>query len=191
MTGVPTAQELEKLPLRAIAAFAARAARRVEPELHGVIEDEILREALAIVENVASGETIDLPRPRLALVAAARVVEAAVPLDTRERHVAALAINSSALVAYAVLSGMSDPSKLRYYAEYAAREAERAARRAARLGETVSLAATEGARADYETLLRLFGEHQTVVVGDPVDLSARSPLGALMQGSQSGDAGRS
>jgi len=180
MTGLPTAEQLKKLPLRAIAAYTARAARRVLPELRGAVDDNIIEEALSLVENVASIEHLDLLDAASAALVASRTVGEAISLRGRQ-DIAVLSIFSAACTAHLLLMSAFEQHRAGRYAASAGREAERTARDSvAALDEPMATAAAEAARTDYETLLKTFGEHETVVVGDPIDLSETSFLGALM-----------
>ena len=79
MSDLPTIEQLQKLPLCAIAAYAERAARRVRPILHGVIEDSLVEKILSIVGNVASAENFDRLDAESTLFVALRL------MDTRAR----------------------------------------------------------------------------------------------------------
>jgi len=180
MINLPTVEELQRLPLRAIAAYAARAARRVRPVVSGVIEDDIIEEALSVIENVAPAERLDLLDAASACLAASRVGGAADALTTSTQQLAAIGIMSAAGTAYAVLQGAMEPKRRGYYAGHAARGADRAARTCDVLEETTARAAVEAARRDYEVLLKRSGGDEDVTVGDPIDLSEASMLGRLM-----------
>ena len=180
MTKLPTAEQLKRLPLRAVAAFAARAARRVARELRGAIDEELMERALSSIESVASSERLDRLDAASACLLGSRLAGAAAALKTPKQRLSALPVLSGIRAAYAVLQSAAEPERAEYYAAYAARAAERAARAADVLDEPVALAATNAAGADYEMLLRTYGENSAVVLGEPVDLSDRPLLETLV-----------
>jgi hypothetical protein len=55
---LPVAKDLEKLPMRAVLAYAARSARRCSSELRGAVADELLQNALAHIETTSTIEVI-------------------------------------------------------------------------------------------------------------------------------------
>src|SRR5258707_187438 len=55
---LPTVEQLERLPLRAVVAYAARTARRLSSELRGIVTDELLDELLVLVELVSTTNLI-------------------------------------------------------------------------------------------------------------------------------------
>ena len=192
MVGLPTAEQLEKLPLRAVAAYVARATRRVLPKLCGIVDDDIAEEAISIPERVASCERLDPADASSALQAAELMAKTAARTVRSQKYRAPLTICFGTLTAELLLRAafQKDTERAARYARRAARAAARTADRVVRtLDEPMATAAAEAVRTDYETLLRTFGEHQSVVVGDPIDLSAASLLGPLMgrKGGQRGD----
>jgi hypothetical protein len=181
MSDLPTVEQLQRLPLRAIAAYAARAARRVRPLLQGVIDDSVVADILSIVESVVSAENFDRLDSPSVLRAAARLMGASAPIEKSDSQcLAVMCLNRAALTAYAVLQGAAEPERASYYAAYAASGAEGAASDLVALDEPAATAAAKAARADYEMLLKMLGEHDTVTVGRPIDLSEGSFLGALI-----------
>ena len=180
MTTLPTAGQLQRLPLRAVAAYAARAARRARIALVGVMGDEIIEEALSIVEDVASAARIDQLDSASAALAASRVAEAMGGLNTAHERRASLCICAAARTAYAILQAADQPARTQHYAAYAARSAHSVANSTDLLGEAMGITAAKAARADYEMLLRTFGECESVHFGEPMDVSDSSILGRLM-----------
>lgn len=179
MTNLPSAKQLERLPVRAVLAYAARAARRMSVELRGTVEDETFQEALSIAESVASAARLDQLGAAAGAFAAARVAGTLGAIATRQGYLAALSIMDVAGAASnAVLAAVVEKGA-RESATYVARAAEQAASRFDILEEPMAAAAIQAARRDYEILLRNFGEHEAVVIGDPIDLSESSLLGPL------------
>ena len=179
MSELPTIEELQKLPLRAIAAYAARAARRVRPVLRGVIDDGLVEEILSIVERVVSAESFDRFDASSALYAASPILRQSVSIQTsNSQTLAVMSLVAAAQTAYAVLQYLhcvSEPDRASHYAVYAASAAESAAGDYVALDEPAATLAAKAARADYETFLKTQGQHDTVTLGRPIDLSALVP----------------
>lgn len=170
---LPTAEELARLPLRAVVAYAARTARRVSSELHGVVPDQLLDEALRLVEAVSAIDQIEQVDKASLVHAGERVVTAyaAAPAGVKspQRFLMVFSVVQAGLAAvYAILAALN-PGSARHQMKRAAQDAERAARPIRALSAAGSLAAMQAARRDYETLVREYGEHDEVVIGDPID----------------------
>jgi hypothetical protein len=202
IVGYSTPDELKRLPLRAIAALAARCARRVQhlarlpddrPEKERCLS--AVDEAIRLAEDFAKG----LPVPRVEAVV--REVEACRTLAqgqyARETAVAAivLAAHAAATAQHALeLEGESEseseephlfrnaePSPLPHLADLTA---DLAARDAFVAGMDAAGAAghsdgfIEAAREDYQKLLRLFlGTYPQA--GQPIDPPPDGPPGPL------------
>jgi hypothetical protein len=170
---LPAAKHLEKLPLRAIVAYAARTARRLSSELRGVVADVILDHAMDLLANVAMAlpfEEVDkVSVMHAAAQVAAAYADAPAALRSVERFRVVFAIGHAAeAVMFAVLAA-SNPDKARRLMESAALEAERATRPIEVLDSAASAAVTRATRQDYEILLRRYGERDEVVIGEPID----------------------
>jgi hypothetical protein len=144
------------------------------------MDDDIVEQALSIVENVASTDRLNRLDASSALLAASDVVRANVALNTPKTRLAAMCMFSAARTAYAVLQGASERKPSSYYASYAARAAASVANAVDVLDEPAAVLATRAARRDYETLLKVLGESETVTVGEAIDLSEASFLGPLI-----------
>lgn len=187
MTGLPSAEQLQRLPLRAVVIYAVRSARRVLPALPANMDDCVVEEALMLAEAVTSTESLQRLDPSPIHLATARVLEAfLVQKELEERRPgeirAVLSINSATRAAAAVLSAACEsdrPDRVARHAAYVARAAEATAGRVDILGETMAAAANVAAARDYEILLKTFGEHEPSVIGDPIDFSVDSLLGTL------------
>ena len=187
MVDLPTTEQTEKLPLRAIAAYAARAARRARPKLCGVVDDDIAEEALSLVERLASMKDLHPADEVSALELPSRLWTAAIPCDPSvegwQQHEAAMSLSSASLLVYWAISAAleQDPDRAAQCATGAARDARATTVCAAcAFDRPMATAIAEAAWADYRTLLAAFGEHEDVVLGDPIDLSPESLLGPLM-----------
>ena len=172
MTGrMPTAQDLEKLPIRAVVAYASRTARRLSSKLRSVIADDILDDALRLVDSVSMSYSIGDVDAASVLRASARVVEAysAVPEEMKslEKSRIVFSMVEAAQSAMRAVEAAADPANARHQMKYAAGAAQRATRDFAALDEGAA-AAAEAARRDYETLLAAYGEHEEPMLGDPV-----------------------
>ena len=182
---LPTAQQLGRLPLRAIAAYAARAARRAQTVLCGIIQENILEDAISIVEKTASLEKPDLPDAASAALANSHVMGAAISLKRPQEHHAVMSIHYATHTATLVLLVIQDLEKNRdREVRYAARAGQTAAKAAEgavdALDQPMATAAASAAWKDYAALSKRFGEHDTVVVGEPIDLSDISFWGTLV-----------
>ena len=172
MGNLPTIEELQKLPLRAIAAYAARAARRVRPVLRGVVDDGLVEEVLSIVESVVSAEDLDQLDASSAMFAASRIIGASRSIQKSDSQAyAVMCLFDAARTAYSVLQCVDYPHRESHYAAYAASAAECAAGDYVALDEPAATLAAKAARADYEMFLKTQGQHETVTVGRPIDLS--------------------
>src|SRR5262249_2862293 len=73
---LPTADQLSRLPLRALVAYAARNARRRSYELRGIVADQVLDDVLKLIELVSTADSIsELDKPSV-IRAAERVAAA-------------------------------------------------------------------------------------------------------------------
>ena len=171
-TALPTAEELEKLPMRAVVAYAARTARRLSSELRGVIEVEILDDALRLVDAVSTADRIGEIDQVSVIAAAERVAEAyaTAPAITKslKQFRIVFSLVQAALAAMNAIAAAVAPQRARYDMKRAATSAERAVRPIDALDELAARSATEAARQDYETLVRVYGQHDDVIIGEPV-----------------------
>ncbi len=171
---------LNHLPLRAITAFAARCARRVQPlfkleqpekkrnQEHVRAIEALLRAA----EEFANGQDLaEAGQACFARLDAGRDARTAAGHSPAER-VATAALAAARSVVYAA-RGPTDTAAV------VAREAESAAKEAA--GAEGSLKFAAALAKDYSVLLRLpLGKYPEV--GEPVDPSEAGPLGPLWLG---------
>jgi hypothetical protein len=192
-------EDLKRLPLRAIVAFAARCARRAEQATEGSGKPggtperrEVLEVSLRLAEDVANG------RPRDDVEAVLRVVDAsrAPEGDLASINAAAAAVVAAHVAAsawYALGAGGDARGKYAYELNPEGRqrlhEIDHLTADLAALGAFT--AAQEGAAAthfsdrfiqaairDYETLLSLnLGSYPEA--GQPIDPSPQGPLGPL------------
>jgi hypothetical protein len=197
-----TADDLKKLPLRAIVALAVRCARRVEPLAlppHDHPEKESLRsavaEALRVAEDFARG------RPCPAIESAVRAIEAgqgAVQGDlsrenayaavVRAAHAAAIALDALALRAEPeekrLVSGDRPPQPFPHLADLSADLAALWAFTAT-MDAARAIASTDdftrSPAEDYRKPLELkLGQYPEA--GQPIDPSPGGPLGPLRSG---------
>ena len=172
VVNLPTVRQLEKLPLRAVVAYAAKGARRVSSLLYDFVEMQIIEEALSIAEKVASTGQLDQLDAASTLRVAASVAEAAAAFDedVPERlHFAAQSVRSATWAAYCVIEAAGRPEKARHYATLTAEAAKIAVNAAEILDESAAAAAINAAKRDYDILLNTFGEHEETVIGDAID----------------------
>src|SRR3989304_9539293 len=163
-TLLPTADELQKLPMRAVVAYAARNARRLSSALRGIVAEPILDDALRAVDTVWRTHSI-AEIDRAAIVAASqRVAEAyaAAPagMKSPERFLLVFSLVNAALAAVDTIEAAAHPGSARHQMERAAAEAQKAASRIAALDKRAATTAAEAARNDYELLLKSCGGHE-------------------------------
>lgn len=169
---LPVAGELEKLPLRAVVAYAARTARRLSSELRGVIPQETLEDALGLVDSVAKASRIDRLDKASIIQGAERVVAAYAAAPSAMKSPATFKLVFSVLhaaeAAMFALLAAEDPSDPPNWRKDAADEAEQAVRCIRALSGPAATSATDAALLDYNVLVREYGQHARLVVGDPI-----------------------
>jgi hypothetical protein len=194
-----TAEDLKKLPLRAIVAFAVRCARRVEhlavpPDGHP--RQEALRAAIAEGLRVAEDFARGRPCPALegAVLAIEAGQEAAQGEITRENAYAAVvrAIHAAATAAHAIAEEQEPAEKRLVSGGPPVRPLEHVAQLSADLAALGSFTAardaaealrstddvTAWAAEDHRRLLEL-GLGRYPEAGQPIDPSPEGPLGPL------------
>ncbi len=197
-----SADDLKKLPLRAIVAFAARCARRVErPALPPDDHPDRERIASAIAEALRVAEDFARGRPCPTIEAAVRAVEAgqaaaqgdltgenAYAAVVRTAHAAACAIHAIAVreepEEKRLVSGGPPLHSLSHLADLTADLAALGAFTAA-VDASEAVASTSDlttwASEDYRKLLKLGLGHYPEA-GQPIDPSPDGPLGPLWPG---------
>lgn len=190
--------DLKKLPLRAIVAWAVRCARRVEhlarlPDDHRDKErcQKDVEQALRLAEDFAKGVAASDVEAVVSEIEACRTIargefvrESAMSAIVLAAHATATAMDALELEAESKevhRFKVADPTRLKHLvditADLAARDAYTAALDAAgAVGHSERV--VDAARNDYAKLLRLnLGSYP--VAGEPVDPSPEGPLGAL------------
>lgn len=178
--GLPSKDDLARLPLRALVALAARTARRVEsyarPGSQAATAD-----ALDVAERFARGEALE---PASAAQAASRAGASAYEVyadahrladataDANSAFRASAATTAAAQAANAVAAASSGPGAA--YGPAVASAASSAARAAAHVDKSV----TAPVAADYQKLLDL-GLGTFPEMGKPIDPAVNGPLGPL------------
>lgn len=166
---LPKTSELEKLPLRAIVAYAERVARRLSIELRGTIADDILDDAFRLIHKVCLNEDVDAN----AVMCGAQRVTSAYAATSGEATSNAqfrivFSICHAAMAAMNALLAAENPTRIIYYAKRTAIEAERTNRAIESLSIEAACTAKADAIRDYEALLGEYGEHEEVILGNPV-----------------------
>ncbi len=172
---LPTADQLQRLTLRAIAAYAVRSARRGSAMLRGTIQDAVIETPLHLAEQLIASRVVDQSAGYASAAAVAVVAKSMLNLDSRELKQAALCLTRVAMttvfISHAIYNLAGSKAARREIA-MAADEAARCARNSVdALGDAAAIVTAEAARADYEILRKHFGKHQDVVLGEPIDLS--------------------
>ena len=171
-TQLPTTEELERLTLRSVVAYAVRTARRITRGLHGIVADDLIADALKLAQDVSTSNfvgEIDLH----AVISAAESVTAAyadapADLQSLERFRIVFSLAHVAQTAmYAVLAA-ENAGGARHQMKRAAEEAQRAIHLIEVLSGTARDEAQAAARRDYDVLLREYGEQKEVILGEPV-----------------------
>jgi hypothetical protein len=170
---LPTAEQLEKLPMRAVIAYAARTAHRVSSEFRGIVADDILDDALRQVDIVSTTHLLREVDPASVITANERVIAAYVTapasMKSVEKFQLLFSLVHAALSAMNVLLAVANSSSARHQMNRAAQEALRTVRPLETATFETASAMIDAAKRDYELLLRKYGEHDEVVIGDPID----------------------
>jgi len=178
---LPTEDDIAKLSLRGIVAYAARAARRASPCLSSLEKADVVRRALANAESVVTAVELDPNQAHNVATAAAAAVGAMGESPPRYNVFAALSIFDCAMSAVNVLmaSHIKDVRSLQFkkFTKYAAHHAHRAVQRSCCIGDSAN--AIEAARRDYHGLVRVYGVHLDITFGESIDIGPSGPLGPL------------
>ncbi len=171
---LPTAKSIEELPLRAIVAYAARAARKLSVKLRGLIPDEVLDNVLDRTDQTYSSPFFSEIDISLLLHAVADLYGALgslddTPVDTfSDAHLAALCIARSATAGYFLVEAGADLMRANYHRARIVQKTELAVNSIASLC-TGATTFREAAREDFELLVSEYGLHDKVIIGPPVD----------------------
>ena len=172
-TKLPTARELEKLPMRAVVAYASRTARRLSADLRGVVPDELLDKMFETLDPVSKNYLIRGSDEASALNAARDIIAAyaAAPSDLQslKKFLIVFSILDAAFAAMGTVVAAVDPDTICHRMKSVAKAAEKAARHIRVLEPAAVATATAAARQDYELLLRQYGEHNKAIIGGPID----------------------
>ena len=166
---LPTSEDLTKLPLRAIVAYAVRTARRISFELRGVVAEHLMDELLCLVETALTTESIAGADKTLVLVAADHVAAAftaaPVSVQSAEKALLIFSLVQASLTAMHAVLAVEDSKNARSHAKKAAECAQKTASPIKSLGNETAL---QAAQQDYASLVRAYGEHDDIVLGEPV-----------------------
>jgi hypothetical protein len=159
---IPDAQELGKLPIRALIAYAARAARRASGELRGVLPAEVLENAIRVAEAVSTTEEMAATDASGAVSAGHRVAKAYADAPSVNRSAsrvrAVFRLVQATLATYwALRAASSPPAGARALLARAASSAARSARPIRPTDTRTAAGHASAARQDYDSLLREYG----------------------------------
>ena len=183
MVTLPTVNDLEKLPLRALVAYASRAARRLCSVFRGDPTEATVKNALSLAEAVVSAEPIaDVDIECLIGSAAEVVAVLGTVREDIEKYQAAFGFNAARTAWEVVIIASGSCSTVRL----AAKAADAAARAAELLDEPQVTCAIEDTHRDYVALLKRFGEQTNIVIGEAFKLPGMDGMEDLSEGS-SGD----
>ncbi len=170
---LPTAEELERLPVRAVITYATRTARRISLGLRGIVADDIVDNALRLAEAVSTADIIAELEPASIILASERVVaayaEAPNSLKSKDNFLILFSLAHVAMAAMHAILAAQYSGRARYQMGQVALEVKKTVDLIYVLGEKAAAIAREAARHDYDTLFREYGEHDEVVIGEPID----------------------
>jgi hypothetical protein len=173
---LPTSEDLAKLPIRAVAAYAERTSRRLSAMLRGAVRDAVIDNLLREIRTVCAAHPLGQVTQASIAAAVQCLAEeyASLPVATRspERFRAVFSLTHAALAAISVIEGARRPDAVARQLRTAVTEAERAVRAIDALDNDAARSAAATAREEYEVLLRAFGEHLDGIVGGAVDCFA-------------------
>ena len=173
MLTAPTVDDLGKLPLCALIAYALRAARRLSPLLRGDPTGPIIGEALDLAEAVVSAESIADVDINGLLDATLRIIDALKAVnDNYDRHTAVFSAFNALRVAWEVVIAASRRILPSVASRLAVNAAGAVARSAELLDDPESARAIEAAHRDFAVLLARFGEQTQVIIGEAFELRA-------------------
>ena len=170
---LPTASDLEKLPLRAVAAYSARSARRNSTEFRNAISDDrvddFVDDLLDRIDAVWKSSNLEDANLQRILNAVSDLYEAcsAVP-DQSAIGFISIGISRAASVAIDLVRATSDPSRIEHYLQHAVEQAEKSVAVVEMLPHE-NAAAIIAACHDYNVLLNSCGVHEQATIGDPLD----------------------
>lgn len=174
-------EQIASMPLRAIVAVAARAARRLSGQWSGLAQSDTVNRAIAVAEQMVENPTVD-DELLLAASRASRECLAALGsiVDPFAKH-AALAAMLAARAAWGAIVAYLSWNQNRRFAEINVRYAAQSALTASRIGITSEEndIAVELATRDYIRLSALYERSPDRVLGPVIDLSEQGPLGPL------------
>jgi len=172
--GLPTADDLANLPVRAIVAYAVRTTRRVSVGLRGVVPDDVLDDALSLIEAVTSTVRLGKLDKAAAIRAGARVLQAytasSSDAKTEEMILIVLSFTGAAMAAENAIFAAEVRGDRMDRVRRVARWAERTVRRIPeRIDAVPADLVREAAMQDYLILVRRFGDRGRGTFGEPID----------------------
>jgi tryptophan 2,3-dioxygenase len=189
MTELPCAKDLVKLPIRAVVAYALRFARRLSWNLRNNNAYKTIEKALALAEQVVSSNSLEKIDTASILMAGANVLDSFSSFQSQQDQIIALAVIRVVTIASLALDAAmySTDSRFTKYnidIHYDQMQVAHSAEAVAHLAEAIAnidiYNSIISAKRDYEYLLKTYGEHETIIIGDPIDISDNSLLGPLL-----------
>lgn len=169
---LPTHTDLERLPLRAIVAYAARSTRRVSAELRGSIADSVLDDALLQLDVAWKATRMTDVNVARILSASERVVEGfrarANDIEPMVKHRLVFCFIHAALAAMHTILAADDTTIAYKCRQHAAASSEKAVKPIEKMDGDNARALLTAARHDYDCLLQECGECEDIVVGEPI-----------------------
>lgn len=159
--------------MRAVVAYAARTARRLSWQLEGIVPQDLLEELLGAVDSVWMTCCTDDAYVRRLVGGVQRIVTAYSTAPAGMKSLSKFRILFSLVhatfAAMDAIQAAAAPARASHRMKRLARAAHRAVRPIHALTNSALRAALSAAREDYEILLKRYGEHEEVTVGDAVD----------------------
>jgi hypothetical protein len=170
---LPTSEDLKKITMRGVLAYAARIVRNLTVALRSVIDDATLDDVLVRVDTIWATRVVDNDA-RVSLIRAAQRVAAAYAAapeveKSLDNFRIVFSLTHLALSASHVAAAIDAPDRAHKEIIPAVREAERAVRGIRVLEKSRAIAAAEAAWRDYEIILREYGRHEDATIGSPVE----------------------
>ncbi len=169
----PNAEQIAKLTVRSIVAYASRAARRAIAT-QNADDIESCERALRVANEFVEEPTVVSGSERRAALAAASASDRGPTESLPLIHVTVMACAAMMCCYYAIRTVCSKEPERATCFKRLVDEAVRAARP---LDDEASAALDV---ADYELLVKLYGKHESITLGDPFDPSDSGPLGPIL-----------
>jgi hypothetical protein len=169
---LPTPEQLEKLPLRAVVSYAARNALRLSSKLRGIVANKVVNQLLHLVKEVSTTDLICEVDKALVIRAAEQLASAYADAPDKSKSIetfrVVFSLGHAAQAALFAILAITEPMVASDYRKLASEEAHYVVRPIGVFRKRDAKVLMAAAIHDYNTLLRAYGEHTDVVEGMPV-----------------------